>query len=304
MGKKKISLTTLISLMMVTIVIGGVVGYYISQKSGLKNAVLEKNNSNLKGQSLIVGKEIGVFQTKEGVNANRNNQSTSALYPSNNVYTGNGNWVETNSSSQSALYPSNETISSSQSALYPSNETISSSQSALYPSNETNSSSQSVLYPSNGTNSTSTYSNEYGGNAIGYSTYEIVKNPASTELFLSEISKIGIQCEKNEGTSGVNEVYVGYSENQESSASLIRYDNSYDARAYYCMQRDRLIDLYRKQCSVVIESGPNWESTVIAIPEVEGYIYIEVVDNLLIAISTESAPIANEIDRISRNLGY
>ena len=276
MGKKKISLTTLISLMMVTIVIGGVIGYYISQKSELKNAVLEKSNSNLKGQSLIVGKEIGVFQTKEGVNANRNNQSTSALYPSNNVYTGNGNWVEKNSSSQSALYPSNET----------------------------NSSSQSVLYPSNGTNSTSTYSNEYGGNAIGYSTYEIVKNPASTELFLSEISKIGIQCEQNEGTSGVNEVYVGYSENQESSASLIRYDNSYDARAYYCMQRDRLIDLYRKQCSVVIESGPNWESTVIAIPEIEGYIYIEVVDNLLIAISTESAPIANEIDRISRNLGY
>jgi hypothetical protein len=118
------------------------------------------------------------------------------------------------------------------------------------------------------------------------------------------LGKYGIKCEENVGTTGVNELYIGYSDDRKSSASYIKFDTVEDATKYYNEQRDKMITQYGTKGEAKKETGKNWETLKITFPGTTSFVYLAKVDNVLLAISTDDATVFKNSDAMIKELGY
>ena len=148
-------------------------------------------------------------------------------------------------------------------------------------------------------NTTSTNVSDLAG-----TTSNTSKVPVSSTVFTTVLAKYGIKCEANVGTTGVNELYIGYSDDQKSSASYIKFDYEEDAAKYYNEQRDKMVTQYGSIGDAKKETGKNWETLKITFPGTTSFIYLAKVDNVLLAISTDDSTVFNSMDAMIRELGY
>ena len=134
------------------------------------------------------------------------------------------------------------------------------------------------------------------------------KKPIESSLFVSELKKYGIECEKSDAKSGVTELYIGYDntdhDKSTSSASYIKFENAADAKEYYTTQVTSLVGTYSTTGEIKKDAGDNWENMRIKIKGSSSFIYCEVVDNVLIAISTDDATMATNIEKMATAFGY
>ena len=130
------------------------------------------------------------------------------------------------------------------------------------------------------------------------------KTPVTSSVFTSVLDKNGIKCEANVGTTGVNELYIGYAEDQKSSASYIKFDKEEDCTKYYNEQRDNMTSSYSTSGTVKKDAGTNWESLRISFTGSTSMIYMERVGNVLIAISTDDSTVFKNMESMIKSLGY
>lgn len=140
-------------------------------------------------------------------------------------------------------------------------------------------------------------------NDIPGTTSSKSKVPVSSSVFISVLEKNGVKSEKNQGMTGVNELYIGYADNQSSSSSYIKFDDEKATTEYYNKQRDEMIEKY-STATIKKDAGANWENLRITFAGTTSMIYMERVGNVLIAISTDDATFFNNMENMIKQLGY
>jgi len=125
-----------------------------------------------------------------------------------------------------------------------------------------------------------------------------------SKTFLAELEKCGIKCEKTQGTTGVDELYIGYDEAKSSSASYIKFSDLEMGKEYFKKQTESIVSQYSTIGKVEEVKGVNWENVTIRLATGSSIIYMYRVDNILFAISTDSKDVADSYAKVLKTFGY